>query len=146
VSDSINDNFLVAVLNNSANHIQFMKKQQWTITYYCLLLYAAIVAIFKTHLANATCLERGFLLAISTVLCLIGCILISTFQKSMKEHRTIVENIYQSFPEEKKIAFANTPSGSTPTDVPLVRVTLVASLIIGLVIVGWQLYRNLIFT
>jgi glucan phosphoethanolaminetransferase (alkaline phosphatase superfamily) len=145
VSDSINENFLVTVLNNSANHIQFMKKQQWTITYYCLLLYAAIIAIFKTHLANASCLERGVLLAISAVLCLIGCILIFTFEKSMKEHRTIVENIYRSFPEEKKIVFANTPSGSAPTDVPLVRATLIASLIIGLVVVGWVLYRNLIF-
>ena len=146
MSDSINENFLVAVLNNSANHIQFMKKQQWTITYYCLLLYAAIIALFKTHLANASCIERGVLLAISAVLCVIGCILILVFEKSMKEHRVIVKNIYDSFPEEIEIAFAKTPLGAVPTDVPLIRSTLIASLITGLVIVGWLLYRNLIFT
>jgi hypothetical protein len=146
VSDSRNDNFLVAVLNNSADHIQFLKKQQWTITYYCLLLYAAIVAVFKTYLTNASCIERGVLLAISIVLCVIGCILISVFEKSMEEHRVIVKNIYDSFPEELKIAFAKTSSGSAPTDVRLIRSTLIASLIIGLVIVGWLLYRNLIFT
>jgi hypothetical protein len=146
VSDSRNDNFLVAVFNNSADHIQFLKKQQWTITYYCLLLYAAIVAVFKTYLTNASCIEKGILLAISTVLCVIGCILIFVFEKSMKDHRVIIENIYESFPEEKKIAFAKTSSGSAPTDVPLIRSTLIASLIIGLVIVGWLLNRNLIFT
>ena len=146
MSDPRNDNFLVAVFNNCGDHIQFLKKQQWTITYYCLLLYAAIIAMFKTYLTNASCIERGVLLAISTVLCLIGCILIFIFEKSMKEHRTIIENIYQSFPEEKTIAFASIPSGSAPTDVPLIRYTLVASLIVGLVIVGWLLYRNLIFT
>ena len=146
VSDSRNDNFLVAVFNNSADHIQFLKKQQWTITYYCLLLYAAIVAVFKTHFTNASCIERVALFSISTVLCVIGCILIFVFEKSMKDHRIIIENIYESFPEEKRIAFAKTLSGSAPTDVPLIRSTLIASLIIGLVIVGWLLYRNLIYT
>jgi hypothetical protein len=146
VSDSRNDSFLVAVFNNSADHIQFLKKQQWTITYYCLLLYAAIVAVFKTYFTDASCIERGVLLAISTVLCVIGCILIFVFEKSMKDHRVIIENIYESFPEEKKIAFAKTSSGSAPTDAPLIRFTLIASLIIGLVIVGWLFYRNLIFT
>jgi len=143
VSNSINENFVVGVLNNSANHIQFMKKQQWTITYYCLLLYAAIIALFKTHLAKASCIERGVLFAISTVLCVIGCILIFVFEKSIKEHRVIVKNIYDLFPEEIKIVFARTPSGTVSTDVPLIRSTLTASLISGLVIVGWLLYRNL---
>jgi hypothetical protein len=146
MSDYRNDNFLVAVFNNSADHIQFLKKQQWTITYYCLLLYAAIVAVFKTHFTNASCIERGVLLGISTVLCVIGCILIFVFEKSMKDHRMVIKNIYKSFPEEEKIAYANTLSGSAPTDVPLIRSTLIASLIIGLVIVGWLLYRNLIYT
>jgi hypothetical protein len=146
VSDSRNDNFLVVVFNNSANHIQFLKKQQWTITYYCLLLYAAIVAVFKTYLTDASCFERGVLFATAVVLCVIGCILIFIFEKSMREHRVIVENIYESFPEERKIAFAKTSEGSVPSDVPLIRFTLIASLVIGLVIVGWLLYRNLIFT
>ena len=146
MSDSRNNSFLVAVLNNSADHIQFMKKQQWTITYYCLLLYAAIIALFKTHFTDALCIERGILLAISIALCIIGCVLICKFEKSMKEHRVITENIYNLFPEEIKIAFAKTPLGAVPTDVPLIRSTLIASLITGLVIVGWLLYRNLIFT
>ena len=145
MSDSRNDNFLVAVFNNSGDHIQFLKKQQWTIAYYCLLSYAAIVAVFETYFTSPSCIERGVLFAISTVLCVIGCILIFVFEKSMKDHRVIIENIYESFPEEKKIAFAKTSSGSAPTDVPLIRFTLIASLIIGLVIVGWLLYRNLIF-
>jgi hypothetical protein len=144
VSDSKNDNFLIALFNNGSNHIQFLKKQQWTITYYCLLLYAAIVAVFKTYFTNASCVERGVLLAISTVLCFIGCILIFVFEKSIKEHRIIMDNIYKSFPEEKNIALAKT-SGS-PMDVPLIRFALIASLIIGLVIVGWLLYRDLIYT
>ncbi len=146
MSDPRNDNFLVAVFNNSADHIQFLKKQQWTITYYCLLLYAAVVAVFKTYLTNASCIERGILFAISAVLCFIGCILVFIFEKSMNEHRVIIENIYESFPEERKIAHAKTSSGAAPRDVPLIRFTLIASLIIGLVIVGWLLYRNLIFT
>ena len=145
MSGSRNDNFLVAVFNNSANHIQFLKKQQWTITYYCLLLYAGIVAVFKTYLTNASCFEKGILFAISAALCVIGCILIFTFEKSMREHRVIVENIYESFPEERKIAFAKTSEGSASSDVPLIRFTLIASLIIGLVIVGWLLYRKLIY-
>ncbi|HVP79497.1 MAG TPA: hypothetical protein VMV04_16550 [Thermodesulfobacteriota bacterium] len=146
MSDSRNDNFLVAVFNNSADHIQFLKKQQWTITYYCLLLYAAIVAVFKTYLANASCIERSVLFAISAVLYVIGCILILIFEKSMNEHRVIMKNIYESFPEEIKIAHAKISSGSSPRDYPLIRFTLIASLIIGLVAVGWLLYRNLIFT
>ena len=146
MSDSRNDNFLVAVFNNSAGHIQFLKKQQWTITYYCLLLYAAIVAVFRTYLTNASCIERGVLLAISAVLCVIGCILIFIFEKSMTEHRVIMKTIYESFPEEIKIAYANIPSGSASSDVPLIKFTLIASLIIGLIFVGWLLYRNLIFT
>jgi hypothetical protein len=144
VSDSKNDNFLIASFNNSSNHIQFLKKQQWTITYYCLLLYAAIVAVFKTYFTNASCVERGFLLAISTVLCFIGCILIFVFEKSIKEHRVIIGNIYKSFPEEKNIALAKT--SESPMDVPLIRFALIVSLIIGLVIVGWLLYRDLIYT
>ena len=146
VSDSRNDNFLVAVFNNSADHIQFLKKQQWTITYYCLLLYAAIVAVFKTYLINASCIERGVLLALSAVLCVIGCILILIFEKSMNEHRVIMTNIYGSFPEEIKIVHAKIASGSASNDVQLIKFTLIASLIIGLVIVGSLLYRNLIFT
>ncbi len=146
MSDSKNDNFLVAVFNNIADDIQFLKKQQWTVTYYCLLLYAAIVAVFKTHFTNASCIERGALFAISTALCVIGCILIFVFEKSMEDHRVIIKNICESFPEEKNIAFAKTLSGSVSTDVPLIRFTLIASLIIGLVIVGWLLYRNLIYT
>ena len=146
MSDSRNDNFLVAVFNNSADHIQFLKKQQWTITYYCLLLYAAIVALFKTYFTNTSCIERGVLLVISAALCVIGCILIFVFQKSIEDHRLIIKNICESFPDEKNVAFAKTSSGPAPTDVPLIRFTMIASLIIGLVIVGWLLYRNLIFT
>ena len=39
----LDSNFLITVFNNSTNHITFMKKQQWTITYYCLLIYAAVI-------------------------------------------------------------------------------------------------------
>jgi hypothetical protein len=139
MSDSRNDNFLIAVFNKAADHIQFLKKQQWTITYYCLLLYAAIVAVFRAYLPNASCLERGVLFLFAAGLCVIGCILVFVFEKSMKEHRVIIDNIYEAFPEEKKIALAHTVAS---TDVRLIRIVLVASLIIGFIIVGWSLYRN----
>ena len=143
MSDSRDDNFLVAVFNNSADHIQFLKKQQWTITQYCLLLYAAIVAVFKIDTNNPLSgIERGALFATSAVLCVVGCILIFTFEESIKEHRKIIENIYETFSEEIKIAHAKVSSGSAPIDVPVIRFSLIASLIIGLVIIVWLLYRN----
>lgn len=136
-----NNNFLIALLQNCAKHIEFMKRQQWTITYYCLLLYVAIFGICR-YIKELTSLEKVIVFLPGILICVASCYFIILFRDSIAEHRRIVSRIYKLHELEcKEVGINSNESEYRDTGI---FVTLLATIIVGLLALGWLIFRSVI--
>ena len=134
-----NDDFIIAFFQISADHIKFMKKQQWTITYYRLLLYAAFLGIYKFANSKLSSTERGLLFLATFLISVAGCYFLASFRASISEHRGIINRICRNYEVECKQAGIDFDrSGSKDNEI---FITLLASVIGGLVVVAWLFFR-----
>jgi len=83
----------IAILNNSASAIQFLKNQQWKICHYTLLIYAAIVATKQLIVPN-NCIMRAILIVLIVFVSVLSICLNNKMRDSIIEHRKYVTNIY----------------------------------------------------
>lgn len=88
--------FEVSILNNTASTIQHLKNQQWRISHYTLLIYAALYAVdLKCDFIG----ENVALIAIALITAIASQILNEKLNISLNKHRKNVEKIYK---ENKK--------------------------------------------
>ena len=132
--------FLIAILNNSGSHITFMKKQQWTITYYCLLVYGVVIGLCRLFQFKLENWERIILGLVSFVVCVVGYWLVLLFGTSISEHRQITSKIYKYYRLECEKVGIN-PDETVRKDTGIF-VTLLATIIAGLLAVMWVFYRT----
>ncbi len=84
----------VAILNNIGSNLQFIKNQQWRVSYFTLLAYGAIVATQKYFNFENGYVKLGFV----TLTLLIGMASIylnRNLDESLNKHRDYVTKIYE---------------------------------------------------
>ena len=96
------ENPLVAnIQNNLMGILEFSKKQQWAITNYSVLVYAAIFAITHTKLEPAISPNEKWMASLLVILIwLFGLVLLGQIQFDMGKHRKRLENIHFKFVNE----------------------------------------------
>jgi len=134
------NDFLIAFFQISADHIKFMKKQQWTITYYCLLLYAAFLGIFQFTDPKLSSTEKLLLVLASFLISVAGSCFLAFFRSSISEHRNIINRICQIHKQECEQAGIDLArSGNKDNEIFII---LLATIIGGLVVVVWLFLRS----
>ena len=96
---SRSENPIVAnIQNNLMGILEFSKKQQWAITNYSVLVYAAIFAITHTELEPAIRPAEKWMASLLVILTwLFGLVLLGQIQFDMGKHRKRLENIHFKF-------------------------------------------------
>lgn len=121
------------------------KQQQWKITNYGLLLYAAIAAVPKL-LDTLTPIELGLLWLTSFAVMIVGCMLVGTFHASLKARwGRLTEIRSEHFTKEFRSAWRGGKSEETVPDDPTNRISLLwlfqVVFVMGFIFDTWVLYR-----
>jgi hypothetical protein len=120
----------------SVQDLAFFKGQQWSITNYGLLLYAAIVAIPQTKVTLTPC-ERLILCLIATALAGTGVYLLWKLERSIKARQDRLKKVFRTFTKTFCLAWR---SKYKDPDAPTVSILLGSILILGALVVWWLVY------
>ncbi len=89
----------------TVSDLAFFKQQQWTVTYYCLLLYGAVVGL-STQLKNKGALLSSILIVGIVLTVIFGCHLLSKFEHSIDVRKDRLKAIRGKFSREFSAAWA----------------------------------------
>lgn len=117
--------------------LAFFKQQQWSVTNYGLLLYAAIVGIPQIPNAGVTPCERLVLCLLATALAAGGAYLLYKLERSIKARRDRLSKIRRLFTKAFCLAWR---SKYKDPDAPTTSILLGAILIVGAGAVWWLVY------
>jgi hypothetical protein len=124
--------------------IKTLKRQQWTITYYGLLLLAAIIGFYgllRSPYNHASCLEKGLLLAAAIVVFVVCTGYLIEHQYRLTQYRKRLEKIRNEFTERtKEIVDVREDYTSFGYFFGIV-IPFILFLLAGVFFVGWILYR-----
>ena len=82
----------------AVNDIRSFKEQQWKISHYALLLFAAIWGIAETK-DHLSCNEKCFFVGLTIVLVFVSSIMLILLQRSLKHARKIANDMRKNFTE-----------------------------------------------
>lgn len=91
---------ILANFNICIEEMRFFKKQQWQVTYYCLLLLTAILFL-QDYISDY------FLTIFTGIVFVIGILLLLDINRSLCKHRTIIANIQQRYFENETLRYLN---------------------------------------
>jgi len=77
----------MAMTPEAMTHLNFMKKQQWNVAYYAILLLAAVFAVKKAFEPSLLVYERWLLTALYIGVVVLGVLLLSFIQCDIGGHR-----------------------------------------------------------
>lgn len=121
----------------SVQDLAFFKGQQWSITNYGLLLYAAIVGIPQIPNICLTPCERLILCLLATALTGSGVFLLWKLERSIKARRDRLKKIFKTFTNTFCLAWK---SKSKDPDAPTTSILQGSILVIGAGVVWWLVY------
>ena len=122
--DDSNLTLLQVVRNNQ----ELYMKQQWKVTYFTFLLYGAIIATFKIVGEGK---NLSFILI--AVLAITTIAIIWKLESSIKEHRKMAEDIYDSYPSMRKIV-GDRPPPPKKVSMGLIPLILILNIIFGCIL------------
>jgi len=145
-SESVNLSEWLTYYRILVDDIRFAKQQQWRLTYYTLLLLAAIIAISR-HLEpelSATIVLFIIALALATA----GTYYLERFQKDLIRYRSDVAKIRQEkFPPDLGNIAAYKPAEKDPAYYRDFLILLIIVIWVGLFLVGWAIkFWHLLFS
>jgi hypothetical protein len=100
------DQFTGSLMTNTTQQINKLKDKIWSIVYYCIVLYGAILAALRYIKYDKELLAVFCIIFLFTV-CIIGFKLINKFNKSIQEHREYITKIYKQHEKECKAIGVN---------------------------------------
>lgn len=138
--DDKSANALLAELQNIRHEVEFSKRQQWAVTNYVLLLYGAIIGIYKL-LANKTIYlnEIYIVIFLSIIILIAGSYFILLCQNSQNRNNRIAERIRNKFHIFERI-YEKGDKKSSPSK--WVTVILLSILILSYIILIWFIPKN----
>ncbi len=138
-SDQEHDDFLE--LHRTAIHdIAFFKLQQWRVTNYALLLYAAIVALPKFLPPPLSLVEAPLRWLLSFAVVALGGMVLCQLQKSIGKGRARLNKIREHFSKNALDAWA--AGGKSSEDRPSLLWLFLSVLVVGFLLVTGLLYRS----
>jgi hypothetical protein len=129
--------FRMQIMNNIVSHLAFLKKQQWSVAYYCLLLYGGVFAIFNHIKDNKHDSEIMFLSMLLVLIMAAGIIVIAKIEQTMSKQRDEIDTIYDKSKEEYK----EINNSIFKTRDYTVLIFLIASLVAGFSTCVWLILR-----
>lgn len=104
VNSILNPENLVFFYQHTTDEIHHAQKQKWSITYYCLLLNAAVFVVFKLLETNMVKLfEQAVLFSLSIIITFAGVLYLVFTQKLLVDYHVRLRRIYKNLPEDKYV-------------------------------------------
>ncbi|MCG6975562.1 MAG: hypothetical protein LJE56_04040 [Acidiferrobacterales bacterium] len=124
----------------SVTDLEFFKRQQWSVTNYALLLYAAVVGVAQLIDGRASEVEKLVLCLVATVVAVLGNYILSLLNKSIEVRKARLQAVRKSFSTTFHSAWsAIEKSGEKNSIYWSLRVVMV----VGAVLVWWLVYLKL---
>ncbi len=123
-------------------NIAFLKRQQWAVTNYALLLYAALIAISQLLPTSANNIERLVFTTIVIALAVAAIWMLWSLHHSITLERHVLDAARTDFPDEVRNRIQELTRGRAHSR-PDVSILLTAVLAGGAVIVAWLLVCRL---
>jgi uncharacterized membrane protein len=103
-STILNPEHILFFYQLTTDEIQHVQKQKWSITYYSLLINAAILGIYKLFAANSIQLfEHLTLMSLSVLITFAGVLYLVFTQKLLVDYYVRLRRIYKNLPEDKYV-------------------------------------------
>lgn len=127
---------------DSVDNIRFLKKQQWMVTNYVILLYVTIFGIHN-HI-DATFCEKYLLLTVAFSILLSGIYLIFKLHKSIVGFRMRLKEIRKNFDEESIKAWKahNKPQHTSFWYNIEISLFLSGILLLGMIFISWLFLKT----
>jgi len=129
---------------NTMEEIRFIKRQQWAITNYGLLLLATVAAFYEliTDSGSISCGKKSILFAISIGIAVLGTIYQCKFQSSLKYFRNRENKIREKFTKAFRDMIGENPSeyASFSYYLAVIFIPFVTILWIGVFLIYWLLF------
>ena len=144
-NNNIDSSEFLTLYQVSAQEIAFFKEQQWKITNYGLLLYAAVIGIARLFPDFPYALELGLLWALSFLVLIIGIFLVCKLDTALSEARERVSRarrlLSDEFFEASVGVKKDDPSSAKAQESPSLAPLFYGIFIIGFLISTWVLFR-----
>jgi hypothetical protein len=124
----------------SVADLEFFKRQQWSVTNYALLLYAAVVGIAKLLNDNGTGFERLVLCLVASVVAIFGIYILFVLNNSIAVRRARLAAIRKSFSTTFHSAWSAMEKSGEKLSIYRSLLTVV---IVGALMVWWLMYFEL---
>ena len=134
---------LTTLRQELTENLRFMKRQQWAITNYLILLFGAVY-VFHNDLIAPTLCEKTILTAVSGVAVVIGLLLLGAVQCDTERYRTDLSYIDKRLFTKEQGGALNTirDSGQARPNFPfLFLAALFAVAVAGSILVIWSIWR-----
>jgi hypothetical protein len=100
----LNQENLLFFYQLTSDEIHHVQKQKWSITYYSLLINAAIFGLYRLlDTGSIKLYEQLVLLVLSVIVMFAGVLYLSFTQKLLVEYHVRLRRIYKNLPEDKYI-------------------------------------------
>jgi uncharacterized membrane protein len=100
----LNQEHLLFFYQLTSDEVHHVQKQKWSITYYSLLINAAIFGVYKLLESGSIKLyEQLALISLSVIVMFAGVLYLVFTQKQLVEYYVRLRRIYKNLPEDKYI-------------------------------------------
>ena len=123
----------------SVKDLAFFKRQQWVVTNYGILLYAAAFGVYRHLLPNVASWERCLLVVLGVGILIAGWLIIFNLEKSIQERKDRLDSIRERFTPGFNDAWK---AGNKPNDGLSLFPALSGVLVLGLAILLWLIYAR----
>jgi len=146
MGDKRNDerDYFIALYQGTKNDIEFMKRQQWTITYYGLILYGVLISLKHMIIPvnnGLSCFEKGAFLSIAVVICVLCIIALVIFQISLNKYRVLIQRLEKEFPIKTKNIISEHISSNVSVGNFYILIVQLFALVSGVFAVAWLFYK-----
>ena len=121
--------------------IRDLKRNQWLVTYYGLALDSAIIGLTKVADRPLLCFEKSMLMLAAMIIFGICAYFLFEHQRTLSKYREQIVKTYTHFTGVTKQVIEIPPDYTSPKYFVSVVLLFVSVLSLGLIAVGWILFR-----
>ncbi len=127
---------LLALYQATTQDLSFFKSQQWAITNYALIAFAAIIGVPQLAKQTFTPCVRTLLIGAAIAMTVLSTIVLYRLKRSIDDRRARLDRVYDRFSDEFKNARGTKKKVSSEE----MFVFLIALILVGAFIASWLIY------
>lgn len=121
----------------SVTELEFFKRQQWSVTNYALLLYAAIVGVAQLLAGNIDRTEKLVLCLVASVVGMLGAYILWVLNNSIEVRKSRLEAIHDHFSESFRKVWS---IEEKPEEALSIYVLLLLVVVVGMSATWWLVF------